>query len=161
MAKCELNHYNGDQLQGTQPRQLAGAVRSEYFDESDPKGRFGEFEVLSEIRRKNPGSVCSSPTAVGAKLLSGQPYLAGGENLQLDPSSGLVCFSAFQSDRRCNDYKVRFCCPDTIGKCEHGHKWTKWQDKKWRYGDDETFKKSMTMAYAAFVSNRDSCIVDQ
>ena len=86
---------------------------SKYFDESDPIGRFGEFEVLSEIRRKNPGSVCSLPTAVGAKLLSGQPYLAGGENLQLVPSSGLVCFSAFQSDGRCNDYKVRFCCPGT------------------------------------------------
>ncbi|XP_076825717.1 uncharacterized protein LOC143471206 [Clavelina lepadiformis] len=114
---------------------------SKYFDESDPIRRFGEFEVLSEIRRKNPGSVCTSPTAVGAKLLSGQPYLAGGESLQLDPSSGLVCFSAFQSDRRCNDYKVRFCCPDTIGKCEHGHKWTRWQDTMWRYGDDETFKK--------------------
>ena len=82
---------------------------SSYFDESKPNKK-GEFENLDRIRKRNAGKVCEKPSAIGAKLLSGKPYQYGGEILELDPRQGLSCKSKKQADRRCEDYKVRFCC---------------------------------------------------
>ena len=81
-----------------------------FYDESDPRN-LGEFELLPTIRLANPGSICSNPAAIGARLTSDLAYELTGDLLMIDPEMGLRCVTSAQPDRECGDYKVRFCCP--------------------------------------------------
>uniref|UniRef100_F6T5Q7 WxxW domain-containing protein n=1 Tax=Ciona intestinalis TaxID=7719 RepID=F6T5Q7_CIOIN len=107
---------------------------TQFFDNDDPRG-FGDFELLSRIKRQNPGRVCSTPVAISARLLDGKPYQEGGNILQLSPSIGLSCFNFQQGRRnRCKDYQVRFCCS---GFCPNRRMWTRWFDTRNSEGDLE------------------------
>ena len=51
------------------------------------------------------------PLAIQARLVSNQlPYQAGGDTLTISPSVGLICKNVDQTDGRCTDYEVRYCC---------------------------------------------------
>ncbi|XP_078487251.1 uncharacterized protein LOC100185965 [Ciona intestinalis] len=110
---------------------------TQFFDNDDPRG-LGDFELLSRIKRRNPGRVCSTPVAISARLLDGKPYQEGGNILHLSPIIGLSCFNFQQGRRnRCKDYQVRFCCPDTVGFCPNRRMWTRWFDSRNLEGDVE------------------------
>ncbi|ESO92027.1 hypothetical protein LOTGIDRAFT_121599, partial [Lottia gigantea] len=88
---------------------------TQWFDRDNPSGT-GDWEHLASLLDAYPGRVCKHPTAVDAQLTSGAPYTDGGDTLTLSPSQGLICQNNLQADKSCNDYKVRFCCPQ-------GKKW--------------------------------------
>ncbi|XP_078616292.1 uncharacterized protein LOC144884710 [Branchiostoma floridae x Branchiostoma japonicum] len=87
-----------------------------WFDRDDPSGT-GDWETLTDLRTENPGQICPAPTAIQARVIStGQDASLTGEQFAYyDTTTGFVCKKNDQSDSRCLDYEVRFCCADTVG----------------------------------------------
>ena len=53
------------------------------------------------------------PTSIEARVVGSQvDYSLTGEIVLIDPKIGFGCENQFQDDGRCEDYEVRFCCPD-------------------------------------------------
>ncbi|XP_050405893.1 mucin-5B [Patella vulgata] len=99
-----------------------------FFDRDNPSGGY-DYESLSDIQKENPGKVCAKPTGVDARLLNGDHYSVGGDVVSVGPSIGLICKNSDQSDKKCEDYKVRFCCPkEPIFQCPD-NAWTAWFDR--------------------------------
>ena len=72
----------------------------------------GDWEVRSLYK---PKGTCAddkiAPLAIQAKLVStNQPYQYGNDVVTINPSIGFICRNKDQKDRRCNNYKVRYCC---------------------------------------------------
>ncbi|ESO92026.1 hypothetical protein LOTGIDRAFT_121410, partial [Lottia gigantea] len=89
---------------------------TDFFDRDNPSGSY-DYEALSNIQIEYPGKVCANPIGVDARLLNGLHYTTSGEVVTVSPSVGLICKNSDQKDKRCEDYKVRFCCPK--GKLFH------------------------------------------
>nr|XP_039267313.1 uncharacterized protein LOC120342514 isoform X1 [Styela clava] len=75
------------------------------------RGRsFGDRETLEYHKTNN--NVCDHPLSIRARLNgSKKPYWFGNNIIEISPIIGLICRDADQSDRRCRDYSVSFCCP--------------------------------------------------
>ncbi|KAI8513378.1 hypothetical protein Bbelb_100170 [Branchiostoma belcheri] len=82
-----------------------------WFDRDNPSG-IGDYETLLHLRRENPGKICSTPSAIQARVRGSQvPASQTGEHFDFyDTDIGLACRNSHQSDRYCQDYEVRFCC---------------------------------------------------
>ncbi|XP_023816898.1 cartilage intermediate layer protein 2-like [Oryzias latipes] len=63
---------------------------TEWFDRDNPSGS-GDWELLSDLRKENPGKICETP----------QYY---------NPTQGFVCRNEDQTFKKCWDYEVRFGC---------------------------------------------------
>lgn len=58
--------------------------------------------------------VCAVPLAVECRVVGSHiPFDQAGENLQAacTTDKGLICKNEDQSDKRCEDYEIRFQCP--------------------------------------------------
>nr|XP_039267712.1 uncharacterized protein LOC120342798 [Styela clava] len=77
----------------------------------DTPGGSGDMEYFSRIRRKNITDVCYNPSAVQALVAkTDEPYTKTGQKLKVEPRFGLSCHNYKQKNKKCDDYKVRFCC---------------------------------------------------
>ncbi|XP_068433641.1 mucin-5AC-like [Clinocottus analis] len=86
--------------------------RTGWYDRDNPSGS-GDWELLSNLRKENPGQICKNPlflkavttdTNTPAKFTRDVIYIS-------DPSKGFVCRNNDQKGRRrCRDYKVQFGC---------------------------------------------------
>lgn len=107
------------------------------WDNRDRPGGDGDWELRSLYR---PERTCAddeaAPLAIQARLFtSKQPYQFGGDSVSINPSLGFVCRNHLQSDKRCNDYEVRYCCKKknynngVVGTCPRGGVWTSWHNR--------------------------------
>ncbi|XP_002739633.2 uncharacterized protein LOC100367634 [Saccoglossus kowalevskii] len=92
---------------------------SQWFDEDSPEEGIGDLETLATLCEKT----CKRPSAIQAQTIDGIPAeLTGDVLLSNDIINGFACLNEEQDDEKCEDYKVRFCCPEQPD-CD---KWTKW-----------------------------------
>ena len=83
---------------------------TEFFDVDNPSGN-ADSEQLSHINRVRPNRACSNPSAIDVQLLNGSDYRTAGQVVTVR-RNGFTCDNRRQpNNRRCLDYKVRFCCP--------------------------------------------------
>ncbi|XP_078497068.1 mucin-5B-like [Lissotriton helveticus] len=80
-----------------------------WFDENRPNIN-GESELLSELRAKFPGLICSNPIGIAAENTKGLSAAEAKNNVQLNASVGLICLNKDQTGSQCNDYRVKFLC---------------------------------------------------
>ncbi|XP_066268484.1 low-density lipoprotein receptor-related protein 2-like [Branchiostoma lanceolatum] len=81
-----------------------------WFDRDDPSGA-ADNEILSVIRHYNPGQICEAPTQIEARVRSSQQDASEtGEVFEFYNTTGFSCKNDDQTDGRCQDYEVRFCC---------------------------------------------------
>ncbi|XP_040920766.1 uncharacterized protein LOC121199860 [Toxotes jaculatrix] len=100
---------------------------TDWFDRDDPTGT-GDWETLYNLRKENPGKICSKPLDIEARTLSGLTVAAAGDVIyKSDTTLGFVCRNQDQSKKMCNDYRVRFSCHPPF--CGGGVCWTKWYDR--------------------------------
>ena len=85
---------------------------TEWFNVDNPGFGVGDNESLAMIRRLHPGSVCDHPRGIQAQISgSNLPFGRGNNYLsKLSPKTGLVCRNSDQTNGRCQNYRVRFCC---------------------------------------------------
>uniref|UniRef100_A0A3P8X480 Mucin-5AC-like n=1 Tax=Cynoglossus semilaevis TaxID=244447 RepID=A0A3P8X480_CYNSE len=112
-----------------------------WFNRDDPSGT-GDWETLEELREENPGLICDRPLDIDVQTASGDVLSSTGDVITLvDTSTGFICKNSDQTCGKCEDYRVRFQCPDkfcsTSPKC-----WTPWfdRDNPSGTGDWETLK---------------------
>nr|XP_019963007.1 PREDICTED: uncharacterized protein LOC109642605 [Paralichthys olivaceus] len=90
--------------------------RTRWFDHDDPTGN-GDYEVLSDLLRIYPREICRQPIAIEVQTVSGEPASNTTDTLlNYDATYGFACVNADQGSRSCEDYKVRFTCPEEF--CE-------------------------------------------
>jgi hypothetical protein len=87
-----------------------------WLDRDNPSGT-GDWENRTGFPS---GEVCGSPTDIEARVRGTtsvfSPYDPRPETLQtFTASDGLVCRNIDQADGFCNDYEVRFLCPQLFG----------------------------------------------
>ncbi|XP_062292931.1 uncharacterized protein si:dkey-205h13.2 [Scomber scombrus] len=110
-------------------RPLKPECWTDWFDRDDPSGT-GDWEILYNLHKENPGKICPKPMDIEARTLSGLTVAAAGDvNTQLDPTVGFICKNQDQPKKMCNDYRVRFSCHPPF--CGGGGMlcWTKWYDR--------------------------------
>uniref|UniRef100_A0A8C2WGZ4 WxxW domain-containing protein n=1 Tax=Cyclopterus lumpus TaxID=8103 RepID=A0A8C2WGZ4_CYCLU len=85
---------------------------TKWFDRDNPSGT-GDWELLSSLRKENPGKICRKPLFIKAVTTdTNTPASSTGNNFfMFHPSKGLVCRNRDQRSRKCRDYKVKFGCP--------------------------------------------------
>ena len=81
---------------------------TEWKDRDNPSGS-GDWETLSSFP-----DVCDAPIDIECQTTAGLDWTATGEVVRCEPQVGLVCKNVDQSDSYCEDYKVRFLCPNTV-----------------------------------------------
>ncbi|CAL8377544.1 unnamed protein product [Boreogadus saida] len=100
---------------------------TEWFDRDDPSVT-GDWELLTLLRRENPGKICHTPVGIEVETTAGLSMAAAGEVIALaEGCSGFICLNAHQPDRRCLDYRVRFVCQRPF--CNQHICWSKWFDR--------------------------------
>lgn len=93
---------------------------TKFFDRDNPSG-FADAEDLSGLRRSYPGQICPVPSAIDARLITGEDYRTAGQVVRINSTFGFTCHHQHQKKKeRCRDYMVRFCCPtgDTNVYCK-------------------------------------------
>nr|XP_061828086.1 uncharacterized protein LOC133614254 [Nerophis lumbriciformis] len=99
-------------VQFTCAGEFCSSCRTNWFDQDDPDGN-GDFENLSDLLQRNSGQICPRPIAIEVQTVSGDPAWSTSETfLSLDTTYGFACVNARQNDSSCEDYKVRFTCPE-------------------------------------------------
>ncbi|KAK6189108.1 hypothetical protein SNE40_005147 [Patella caerulea] len=84
---------------------------TEWVNRDSPSFSF-DNERLKEILDGN-FDVCTKPTSVEARLVATEePYFTANEMVSISPSLGFICQNDLQVDGMCENYEVRFCCPD-------------------------------------------------
>nr|XP_039268362.1 fibrillin-1-like [Styela clava] len=72
----------------------------------------GDFELLSLIKDQlHNTNICANPTNAMAQVENGKHYLEGGDKVHMS-IDGIYCLHSEQEDGSCNNYNVKFCCPD-------------------------------------------------
>ncbi|XP_051895336.1 uncharacterized protein LOC127583413 [Pristis pectinata] len=100
------------------------SCKTQWFDYDDPSG-FGDFEDLANLRRHYPDKICRYPTACEVETVSGIPASLSGDNiLKCNISTGFICVNSDQKDGSCEDYGIRFTCPESFCDCK-----TQWFDR--------------------------------
>ncbi|XP_065141778.1 uncharacterized protein [Paramisgurnus dabryanus] len=85
-----------------------------WFDRDDPSGN-GDFEYLSDLLNENPGLICQNPIGIEAQTVAGLQASQTGNIFQVyNAISGFACVNSEQGGVQCDDYKVRFLCPDSF-----------------------------------------------
>ncbi|XP_069771676.1 mucin-5AC, partial [Narcine bancroftii] len=140
---------------GTVP--LVSSCLTEWFDRDNPSGK-GDYETISHLRKEFPGSICAEPIACEVETTSGIPALQTGENIRrCNVSTGFFCVNADQSDRRCEDYRIRFVCPVSFCNCK-----TQWfdRDDPTGHGDYEDLTNLRNEYPGLICSNPIACEVE-
>jgi len=85
-----------------------------WFDHSNPSGHDGDdIEELKVLNRERPGEICDNPLFMQAQSTNEVPARETGDVFAVfDPRRGLVCRGAHQVGNKCQDYRVRFFCPE-------------------------------------------------
>ncbi|KAK1889523.1 Cartilage intermediate layer protein 2 [Dissostichus eleginoides] len=85
---------------------------TDWFDRDNPSGS-GDWELLSDLRKENPGKICDYPVYMKVVTTDTMtPAISTGENFYIfNPTQGFVCRMKDQKSGECRDYKVRFGCP--------------------------------------------------
>ncbi|XP_035501792.1 uncharacterized protein si:dkey-205h13.2 [Scophthalmus maximus] len=92
--------------------QFCSGCRTRWFDHDDPTGN-GDYEVLSDLREMYPREMCPRPIAIEVQTVSGEPASNTSDALlSYDAAYGFACVNAEQRGRSCEDYRVRFTCPE-------------------------------------------------
>uniref|UniRef100_A0A8C2DRQ6 WxxW domain-containing protein n=1 Tax=Cyprinus carpio TaxID=7962 RepID=A0A8C2DRQ6_CYPCA len=93
--------------------------RTPWLDQDDPSG-VGDYETLSLLLIRYPLQVCPKPIAIEVTTISGTPALPPGNIFVVyNTVSGFACVNAGQTGGGvCDDYKVRFSCPETFCSSE-------------------------------------------
>uniref|UniRef100_UPI00398F5DC2 mucin-5AC isoform X2 n=1 Tax=Pristiophorus japonicus TaxID=55135 RepID=UPI00398F5DC2 len=98
--------------------------KTQWFDRDDPSGD-GDYENLANLRKQYPGQMCRNPTACEVETISGVPASSSGDNItECSVSTGFTCVNEEQEDGRCEDYRIRFTCPESFCNCK-----TQWFDR--------------------------------
>ncbi|XP_078700177.1 uncharacterized protein LOC144926966 [Branchiostoma floridae x Branchiostoma belcheri] len=76
-------------------------------------------EVLCSFLQRTPAQVCPGPTRIQARVRGTQQEagMTGEVFAAYDAMAGFWCINADQTDNRCLDYEVRFCCPASGQRC--------------------------------------------
>nr|CAB3262592.1 uncharacterized protein LOC100180679 [Phallusia mammillata] len=102
---------------------------TQFYNRDRPSGE-GDYEILSELLELAPEDICNNPTNVDVQVVAtGASYLTAGQNVVIDPHTGFYCVNDHQNGEFCQDYQIRFCCPDECDepKCTDGD-WTQFYD---------------------------------
>ncbi|XP_029985826.1 uncharacterized protein LOC115416221 [Sphaeramia orbicularis] len=85
---------------------------TEWFDRDDPTAS-GDWELLSDLRKKFPEDICEKPLGIEVVTVDTNiPVASTGQATYIySPTVGFVCRNQDQSCHQCFDYKVRFGCP--------------------------------------------------
>ncbi len=92
-----------------------------WLDRDEPSGQ-GDAEVLPAFLTEAPNSVCTTPSAIEARIRGTTnvftPGMVTPQALRsFDPSKGLQCYNVDQASGSCADYEVRFlCAAPTLGQ---------------------------------------------
>uniref|UniRef100_W5M0L9 Si:dkey-205h13.2 n=1 Tax=Lepisosteus oculatus TaxID=7918 RepID=W5M0L9_LEPOC len=90
------------------------ACRTGWFDDGDVT-ILGDKELLADLQRNHGDHICENPVDMEAQTISGRtsvlPVLMFSS---YDATYGFACVNADQSDSRCEDYRVRFTCPEVF-----------------------------------------------
>ncbi|XP_067826228.1 mucin-5AC isoform X2 [Heptranchias perlo] len=98
--------------------------KTQWFDRDNPSGN-GDYEDLVNLRKEYPDQICNNPTACEVETTSGIPASSSGDNVpECSISSGFTCVNKKQKDGRCEDYRIRFTCPESFCNCK-----TRWFDR--------------------------------
>ncbi|XP_033999771.1 cartilage intermediate layer protein 1-like isoform X1 [Trematomus bernacchii] len=89
-----------------------GVCWTDWFDRDNPSGT-GDWELLSNLRKDNPGKICENPLYIEVVTTNTiTPATSTGENFYIfNPTQGFVCRNKDQRKGMCRDYKIRFGCP--------------------------------------------------
>ncbi|KAK5903442.1 hypothetical protein CgunFtcFv8_007222 [Champsocephalus gunnari] len=89
-----------------------GVCWTDWFDRDNPSGT-GDWELLKDLRKENPGKICKNPLSIEAVTTDTMtPAISTGQTFYIfNPTQGFVCRNKDQRKRMCRDYKVRFGCP--------------------------------------------------
>uniref|UniRef100_A0A3Q1H2G7 WxxW domain-containing protein n=1 Tax=Anabas testudineus TaxID=64144 RepID=A0A3Q1H2G7_ANATE len=83
---------------------------TKWLDQDKPSG-IGDLELLSNLRKENPGEICESPLYIDAVTSdTNNPVTSTGQSIFV-PTKGFVCRNRDQRGQWCHNYKVRFGCP--------------------------------------------------
>ncbi|KAF6733049.1 Cartilage intermediate layer protein 2 [Oryzias melastigma] len=77
---------------------------TEWFDRDNPSGT-GDWELLSDLRRENPGQICETPQYIQAKADSVLGVFKRDKFYIYNPTKGFVCRNEDQKFTDCWDYK--------------------------------------------------------
>lgn len=81
-----------------------------WYDRDDPSGN-GDGEHLSLLVQEQ--GACPNPTAAECRRISdSKDWTQTGEKVTCNAQQGAVCLNSEQTDGSCDDYQVRFLCPN-------------------------------------------------
>ncbi|PUA28398.1 MAG: hypothetical protein B0W54_18245 [Cellvibrio sp. 79] len=92
-----------------------------WLDRDEPSGQ-GDAEVLPAFLTETPSSVCTTPSAIEARIRGTTTVFTPGMTLPqtmrtFEPTKGLQCYNVDQRSGSCADYEVRFlCAAPTLGQ---------------------------------------------
>ncbi|QEY17057.1 hypothetical protein D0C16_14370 [Cellvibrio sp. KY-GH-1] len=92
-----------------------------WLDRDEPSGQ-GDAEVLPAFLTETPNSVCTTPSAIEARIRGTTNVFTPGMTLPqtmrtFEPTKGLQCYNVDQRSGSCADYEVRFlCAAPTLGQ---------------------------------------------
>ncbi|XP_041062887.1 cartilage intermediate layer protein 1 [Carcharodon carcharias] len=114
----------GTEEERVMKRRVQGNCKTEWFDRDNPSGS-GDYEDLVNLRKEYLDQICSNPTACEVETTSGISILSTGDNISdCSISAGFSCVNKEQEDESCEDYKIRFTCPESFCNCQ-----TQWFDR--------------------------------
>jgi len=92
----------------------------------DRPGGSGDWEVRGLYQ---PEGTCVGnrlpPSAIQGRLVGNKKsWRSSGEVLSVDVDDGLICQNRLQTDGRCEDYEVRYCCSRAISLCPNNQVWS-------------------------------------
>uniref|UniRef100_A0A8C0YNE2 Si:dkey-205h13.2 n=1 Tax=Cyprinus carpio carpio TaxID=630221 RepID=A0A8C0YNE2_CYPCA len=114
---------------------------TQWFDHDDPSDEKGDSELLADLLNIYPGQICPNPIDIDVEPVSGIPsnktffYI-----VRYNSTTGFECINSNQRGV-CDDYKVRFTCPEEwCSTCR-----TPWFDQgnPSKIGDSETLSSIM------------------
>ncbi|HSU82422.1 MAG TPA: hypothetical protein VLR69_08370, partial [Thermoanaerobaculia bacterium] len=78
---------------------------------ADRPGGVGDFELLSNFVQQ--GLTCPHPLAIDCRTVAGASFVEAGQVYSCNPAQGGVCINSQQPPgKECEDYEVRFLCPN-------------------------------------------------
>uniref|UniRef100_A0A3B4TEU8 WxxW domain-containing protein n=1 Tax=Seriola dumerili TaxID=41447 RepID=A0A3B4TEU8_SERDU len=113
--------------------------RTRWFDHDDPTGN-GDYEVLSDLLTMYPREIC--PQSDGDKVVHLSVGALFSVSCSYDATYGFACVNADQGSRSCEDYRVRFTCPEEFCQEQCRTRWMN-SDTPSEEGDVESILQLM------------------
>jgi hypothetical protein len=113
----------------------------------------GDYETFRDFRKLTPPPVCANPVGIECRTVGSHVnHTQNGETYDCDLWAGGVCRNADQSDRRCDNYEVRFLCPcgsissNFLESSSQQCRWSSYDDRDnpSGFGDYETIRDIRT-----------------